>query len=149
MTAFACREATAADIPALLLLLRELLTLHAVPTPPGERLERVLRQALASPSHTFIVAEQRGTLVGMCALVFSLSTWTADNICELQDVVVSAPYRARGAGRDLLTTAFAHARQQGCARVFLASEAWNYDAHAFYRRLGFDEKACRYFERPL
>ena len=101
------------------------------------------------PRYLFLVAETRGRVVGACSLVFSLSTWSAGEVCELQDVVVTADERRAGVGRALLQAATALARSRGCLRLFLQAETANLGAHAFYRSQGFDEKTALHFERDL
>lgn len=101
------------------------------------------------PDHSILVAEEAGKIVGMCAVVFSLSTWSASPVCEVQDLVVTSEHRRSRIGRGLLETAADLARERGCSRLFLLAESWNLDAHAFYRRLGLKEKTCLYFERTL
>ncbi len=85
----------------------------------------------------------------MCALVFSISTWSASPVCELQDVIVTEEYRREDVGRGLIAAAEEIARARGCSRLFLLAESWNLGAHAFYRSLGLSEKTCLYFERDL
>lgn len=166
------RRADPGDLTGIESLLREIMAEHGVPAPPAAALRATIGQILAESrppaglpqgpaptdappetvtsdrEHLFLVVEHRGDVVGMCALLFSLSTWSATRVCELQDVVVSAPHRGLGLGRALLETAAAAARSRGCTRLFLTAEAINLPAHHFYRALGFDEKTVLYFERP-
>lgn len=165
------RRAVAGDLPALEALLREIMADHGVSPPDAADLGVALATVLAdgdasdavgaSPGpvdgrppppaadrdHLFLVAESQGRVVGMCALLFSVSTWSASRVCELQDVVVGASHRGQGVGRSLLEAAVATARSEGCTRVFLTAEAVNLPAHAFYRSLGFLEKTLLYFEQ--
>lgn len=143
------RQAEANDGPALVDLLREIMHHHGVAAPGGADLQSVVRAALESPYHAFLVAEEGGTVVGMCALVFSLSTWSAALVCELQDVVIREESRRNKIGAGLIRAAEEIARRRGCARLYLLAESWNLDAHAFYRNLGMTEKTCLYFERAL
>mgnify|MGYP000689971687 CR=1 FL=1 len=153
------RIATPDDASAILALLAEIMQLHGVKPPARERLTAVVRavldrsarevEAASLCDHSILVAEQQGTIVGMCALLFSLSTWSAAPVCEIQDLVVTTPHRRNDIGRGLLETAERLARQRGCSRLFLLAESWNLGAHAFYRRLGLAEKTCLYFERSL
>ena len=95
------------------------------------------------------VAVPAGRIVGMCALVFTVSTWSAATVCELQDVIVTEGYRREDVGRGLLAAAEETARARGCSRLFLLAESWNLGAHAFYRNARMMEKTCLYFERDL
>ncbi len=157
------RLANPADRAAVMTLLEEIMQLHGVPVPPEERLTSVLEAILAesaaqapspagTPSgrhHSILVAEQDGCLLGMCAVIFSLSTWSAAPVCEVQDLIVTRRHRRNEIGRGLIEMAERLAREHGCARLFLLTESWNLGAHAFYRSLGLTEKTCLYFERAL
>jgi ribosomal protein S18 acetylase RimI-like enzyme len=143
------RQAVQADIAHLLALLAEIMEHHGEVPPEPERLTATLAAILDSPGHSLLVAESRGEVVGMCALIFSHSTWSASLVCELQDVVVAAGRRRNSIGQRLVRAAEAIARERGCSHLFLLAEAWNFGAHAFYRDLGMTEKTCLYFERDL
>jgi GNAT superfamily N-acetyltransferase len=144
------RRATVADLDALVGLLAEIMTHHGLRPPPDDRLADVLQAAMAKPSHEFVVAEDDdGLVVGSCALLFSISTWSLGPACELQDVVVTESRRGAGVGRGLLEAAETIARDRDCKRLSLTTEAWNFRAHDFYRRAGMAEKTCLYFETDL
>jgi GNAT superfamily N-acetyltransferase len=131
------------------LLLEEIMHHHGVTAPEPARLDTIVMDILSAADHVLLVAESEGCLVGMCALIFSLSTWSASPVCELQDVLVTEQHRHSEVGRGLVRTAEDLARTRGCTRLFLLAESWNFDAHAFYRDLGLAEKTCLYFERDL
>jgi len=133
----------------LLPLLAEIMDHHAVAPPTSDRLMAILETILSSSGHSLVVAVSQGSLLGMCALIFSYSTWSSSLVCELQDVVVTEPHRRESVGRGLVDVAESIARERGCSRLFLLAEAWNFQAHAFYRNLGLAEKTCLYFERNL
>ena len=149
------RLATRADTPAVLSLLEEIMDHHAVAPPGHSRLAAAVSGIIAARDHCFLVAEKTGAdggpgrLLGMCALVFSVSTWSASPVCELQDVIVTQDHRREDIGRELITAAEQVARDRGCSRLFLLAESWNFGAHSFYRSLGMQEKTCLYFEREL
>jgi N-acetylglutamate synthase-like GNAT family acetyltransferase len=148
------RQATQADAPAILALLEEIMRHHGVVPPDLSRLAATVDSIIAAPDHCFLVAEMAGAreaghLAGMCALVFSMSTWSASPVCELQDVVVAEEHRREDVGRGLIAAAQETARARGCSRLFLLAESWNLGAHAFYRSLGMSEKTCLYFEQEL
>ena len=143
------RAATEADAGQVIDLLEEIMRHHGVAPPPRERLAATVDTVIASSSHLFLVAEDHARLVGMCALLFSQSTWSAAAVCELQDVVVTESRRLGTIGKDLLGHAEEIARSRGCARLFLSAEPWNFTAHDFYRKCGLAEKTYLYFERDL
>jgi N-acetylglutamate synthase-like GNAT family acetyltransferase len=143
------RLADKEDIPQLLPLLAEIMQHHGVAPPATDKLEAILETILSSSGHSVLVAESQGRLLGMCALIFSYSTWSSALVCELQDVVVTEPRRGESVGRGLVDAAESVARERGCSRLFLLAEAWNLQAHAFYRGLGLAEKTCLYFERGI
>ena len=160
----AYRQATQADAPAVLSLLEEIMTHHGAASPGRERLSSVVSGIIAASDHCFLVAEASGAgdasgrsgaaapagrIVGMCALVFSVSTWSAAPVCELQDVIVTQDYRREEVGQRLLAVAEEIARARGCSRLFLLAESLNLGAHSFYRNLGLQEKTCLYFERDF
>jgi GNAT superfamily N-acetyltransferase len=162
----AYRQATEADAPAVLSLLEEIMEHHGIDPPGHERLASIVSRIIAAPDHCFLLAEAaegdpapaasagsaagaRGRIVGMCALLFTLSTWSAAPVCELQDVVVTAAHRRGDVGRGLIAAAEDIARERGCAHLQLLAESWNLAGHAFYRSLDMAEKTCLYFERDL
>lgn len=143
------RPASASDTPQILSLLEEIMRHHGVGPPETVRLEATVATILDSTDHMLLVADEDGRLVGLCALIFSLSTWSASPVCELQDVLVTSGRRRQAIGRGLVAAAEEMARDRGCTRLFLLAEYWNLDAHSFYRSLGLSEKTCLYFERDL
>lgn len=146
---FRVRLAVPSDTDALIDLLHQIMAHHGVPSPPAPDLRDVLGQVFASPSHEFLVAEFDDGIHGMCALVYSLSTWSAGPVCEVQDVVVAAHRRGAGVGAAVLAAAERRAAERGCRRLFLTAETPNLGGHAFYRALGLMEKTTLHFERDL
>ncbi len=143
------RPACENDLQPLIGLLEEIMAHHAFPPPPRDALTSVLRRILDSPDHVFLVATSPEGVIGACSLIFTLSTWSAALVCEVQDVVVAVRCRATGVGRALLASAEREARDRNCARLFLSAESENLSGHAFYRSLGLREKAVLHFERDL
>jgi N-acetylglutamate synthase-like GNAT family acetyltransferase len=143
------RRAVQSDLTQVLALLCEIMEHHDVTPPPAADLSECVTTIIASPDHMFIVAEENGRLLGMCAVLFSMSTWSAAPVCEVQDLIVGKKTRGADVGRSLVEAAGALARARGCTRLFLLAEYWNLQAHAFYRSLGLAEKTCLDFERDL
>ncbi len=143
------RRAALSDLDQVLALLREIMEYHDVVPPQPVALAKCVCAILTGQDHTFLVAEQDAQVIGMCALVFSLSTWTAAPVCEIQDLIVTREHRGTGVGRGLVQAAGELALARGCTRFYLLAEYWNLQAHAFYRRLGLAEQTCLDFERDL
>jgi GNAT superfamily N-acetyltransferase len=143
------RPAASSDLAEVVELLREIMDSHGVTPPDAAGLTATVSTILAATNHLILVAEDHARLVGMCALIFSMSTWSASPVCELQDVLVTLDHRRADVGRGLFESAQEIARERGCTRLFLLAEYWNLEAHAFYRSLGLSEKTCLYFERDL
>jgi N-acetylglutamate synthase-like GNAT family acetyltransferase len=143
------RRATKSDLPRVLDLLREIMEYHDIAPPRNEAHTACVATIIASRDHLFLLAEEDGAVIGMCALLFSMSTWSAAPVCEIQDVIVTRTHRGKGEGRGLLKAADELAVARGCTRVYLLAEYWNLDAHAFYRRVGLTEDTCLDFERDL
>jgi GNAT superfamily N-acetyltransferase len=60
-------------------------------------------------------------------------------VCHLESVRVAPSHRGRGLGQRLVSTIIELARDRGCARLQLSTNAARADARRFYRRLGFVE----------
>src|SRR5680860_1548860 len=91
------RRAQPSDLEHLLHLMVEIMEHHRWPLPAEHRLRAILTDALASDNHLFLLAEVSGVPVGMCALLFTVSTWSAAEAAEVQDMLVTQTYRRRGA----------------------------------------------------
>jgi GNAT superfamily N-acetyltransferase len=143
------RPAESSDLPQVISLLEEIMEHHGVAPPDSASLAASVSTILAADDHVLLVAEDEDRLIGMCALILSMSTWSASPVCELQDVLVTQDHRRTDVGRGLVQSAEEIARARGCTRLFLLAESWNLEAHAFYRGLGLAEKTCLYFERDL
>jgi GNAT superfamily N-acetyltransferase len=143
------RRAVQSDLTQVIALMREIMDFHEVVPPHAADLSACVATILASQDHMFLVAEEDGRLLAMCALLFSMSTWSAAPVCEIQDLIVTKQRRGDDVGRGLVEAAGEIARARGCTRLFLLAEHWNLQAHAFYRSLGLAEKTCLDFERDL
>jgi GNAT superfamily N-acetyltransferase len=113
------------------------------PTSPeamGRRLERLQ----ASEEDRLVVAELDGEVVGLASVHASLSVEYDEPAAKLSALVVDEPHRRRGIGEALAAAMEAEARRRGCRLIFLTSAERRADAHAFYRRIGFEETGKRF-----
>jgi len=132
------RLATPDDVPAMNGLLSVLFMQEAEFRPDPVAQARGLSMIVGDPSlGAILVAGERDGLLGMVNLLYTVSTALGCRVALLEDMVVAPGARGRGIGRRLLTTAIAHARAAGCARITLLTDTDNVAAQRFYRRHGF------------
>jgi ribosomal protein S18 acetylase RimI-like enzyme len=86
-----------------------------------------------------LVAEQADAIIGYAYATLEPRNWNdlLDACGKLNDLYVDPGARRTGAGRALVTEAFASLRARGAPRVVLLSAWQNPDAHAFFEALGF------------
>lgn len=142
MSELTFRDATAADLPALVALLaddglgggRETVLPEGVDPAYEAAFEDVARQ----PGNRVIVAERDGAPVGTLQLVIipGLSRHGCKR-AQIEAVRVAATLRGQGVGDAMMRYAVEEARKAGCRLVQLTSDKRRGRAHIFYERLGF------------
>lgn len=75
--------------------------------------------------------------VGLINCFEGVSTFRAQALLNVHDIVVSAAYRRQGIGAKLLARAEQHARERGCCKLTLEVLEGNGAALAVYARSGF------------
>jgi GNAT superfamily N-acetyltransferase len=135
------RQATAADLPALLRLLvdddvaqaRGGYTAEVTPAVRAafEEIER-------DPNNELWVGEHEGELVAMLqfTLIPGLSRGGMKRAL-VEAVRVRADLRSRGIGEALMTHVIGRAKEAGCGLMQLTTDKQRLAAHRFYERLGF------------
>lgn len=91
-----------------------------------------------------LVAELGGKLVGLATVHVSLSIEHDKPAAKLSAIVVDETYRRRGVGEALVSAVEAEARARDCCLIFLTTAERRKGAHAFYRRIGFEETGRRF-----
>ncbi len=131
------REATTADVPLVLALIRELADFERL-ADKVVATEEGLRAALFGPRpHAeVLLASSGGEPVGFALFFSTFSTFVGKPGLYLEDLFVREPARGKGAGRALLSRLAALARERGCGRLEWAVLNWNEPAIGFYERLG-------------
>ena len=133
------RDATAADAGVLVGLLEQL----GYPA-SGDRIAERLHQLSVSSADRVFVAEVDGATAGLASMQIGLAIERDWPVAKLSALVVDERFRHRGVGQALVAAVEAEARRRGCGFVFLTSANRRADAHAFYRRLGYDETGRRF-----
>jgi N-acetylglutamate synthase-like GNAT family acetyltransferase len=137
------RDARPEDAAALARLIDQL----GYPT-SAEAVAARLQRLEASPADRLFVAELDGEVVGAASLHVSLTLEYDEPVAKLSAIVVDERHRRGGIGEALARAVETEARAQGCCLVFLTTAERRADAHAFYRRLGYEETGRR-FAKPL
>jgi ribosomal protein S18 acetylase RimI-like enzyme len=142
------RTAVAADLDAVLTLLKELDESHVLlepsllqPFSDPPRPSEWLLARFSDPSEACFVAEKRKKIVGF---VWSKSqpppaipAFIQQPLQLIGDLVVEASQRRRGIGLSLLNRALEWGRARGLTQVQLTVFEKNREARAFYEKLGF------------
>jgi GNAT superfamily N-acetyltransferase len=143
------RQATAADIAALVGLLRQLFAIEDEFAFDPAVQARGLALLLAEPRAAGFVAERNGRIIGMATAQLLVSTARGGPVATIEDVVVDAEVRGTGAGRALIEAAETWARAQGCLRLQLLADRENVAALDFYDRQKFGRTRMVWLVRQL
>lgn len=133
------RAATAADVPAILRLVRELAVYEREPD-AVEATEADFATALfprdGAPTAYAHVAEVDGEVVGMAVWFLTFSTWTGKPGIHLEDLYVGPAHRGSGLGKALLLELARVCSERGYRRLEWCVLRWNTPAIEFYDALG-------------
>ena len=116
------------------------------PTSP-ETVARRLERLQSSEADRLVVAERDGDVVGLAVLHISLAIEYDEPAAKMSAIVVEERHRRRGIGEALMAAMEAETRRRGCCLIFLTTADLRTDAHAFYRRIGFEETGRRFAKR--
>jgi len=131
------RPATAADVPNILQLIRDLATYERAPNEVTATEEQLIEVFFGSkPAAEVLLIFENDVPVGFAVFFHNFSTWLGRLGLYLEDLFVKPEYRGKGYGRALLVKLAAIARERGCGRMEWAVLDWNQPAIEFYKRLG-------------
>jgi GNAT superfamily N-acetyltransferase len=135
--AFTLRDATEADLPDVMRLVRglaeyEKLTTHFVATEADYHRELFSPGAIARSA----VAFTGGRAVGVALWFYTLSTFAGRRRLFVEDVFVEPAHRGTGIGLALFRHMARTAQEAGCTGMEWRVLNWNQPAIDFYRRIG-------------
>jgi GNAT superfamily N-acetyltransferase len=132
------REATRADVPAVVALLADDTLGKARESTDLAPYLAAFAAMQAEGANRLIVGEDGGRIVATYQItVISGLSLRAARRAQVESVRVAADLRGRGAGAALMADAEARARAAGCRLMQLTSNRTRTDAQRFYERLGF------------
>jgi GNAT superfamily N-acetyltransferase len=133
----AIREATEADVPEILALIRELAVYEKEPDAVLTT-EADLRRDGFGPEPYFrcLMAEWEGRVAGFALYFFQYSTWQGRPALYLEDLFVRDQFRKRGIGVALFRHLAKVAVERNCTRFQWECLDWNRPALDFYESTG-------------
>lgn len=111
-------------------------------------LEAVFSRALASESQVYLCAADEHGVIGFGSLTLKNNLWQQGYLGHVDELVVDSEQRGRGVGTKLLDQLIIVAQQRGCRRVELDSGFQRKQAHQFYEKHGFENRA-HHFSREI
>jgi GNAT superfamily N-acetyltransferase len=131
------RPATRADVPQILLFIRELAEYEREPQAAVATEADLLRDGFSEPRRFHcLIAEWDAQPAGFALYFHNYSTWRGHAGVYLEDLFVRPALRGHGVGKALLSRVAAIAREEGCPRLEWAVLNWNTPAIEFYRSVG-------------
>jgi GNAT superfamily N-acetyltransferase len=131
------RRAVAADVPAILGLIRDLADYEKAPHEVTATEADLLRDGFSeTPRFHVELASWDGELAGFAFWFFNYSTWQGKPGLYLEDLFVLPRLRGKGIGKALLVHLAREAVALGCGRFQWQVLDWNTPAIAFYESLG-------------
>lgn len=96
----------------------------------------------ASPLSVLLVAEANGEISGTALLSVCMDVmYGTQPFGVVENVIVSSALRGRGVGRALLAEVERRALAADCTKLMLLSSRVREEAHAFFRRCGFNSES--------
>ena len=104
-------------------------------------LKKVFAKGIRSVNQVYLCAVKAGKIVGFSSLTVNNNIWQQGNLGHIDEIIVDASNRGQGIGKELMHRAFRAARKMGCKKIELDSAHDRTDAHDFYKRIGFKNRA--------
>ncbi len=132
------REAVAADVPAVVALLRDDVLGQGRELADAARYEAAFRAMEAEGANHLVVGESAGQVVACYQITFITGlSLSASRRAQIESLRVSSELRGQGIGAVMIADAEARARAAGCSLMQFTSNQSRSAAHRFYERLGF------------
>jgi len=100
----------------------------------------------ANGNVALVVDSASGELIAAATLHRTIVLHRPQPIGRISALIVDARYRGAGIGRTLVDVAERMFRDTGCGIVEVTSNMRRADAHAFYRRLGYELTSARFMK---
>lgn len=130
------REGSKQDLGRVFELIKELAEYERAPHEVTNTIERLEEDGFGThPVYGFFVAETDGRIIGISLYYWRYSTWKGKRL-YLEDIIVTASERGKGAGQQLFNRTMAKALEENCTGMMWQVLDWNEPAINFYRKYG-------------
>ncbi|MCC7572560.1 MAG: GNAT family N-acetyltransferase [Candidatus Methanofastidiosum sp.] len=106
-----------------------------------ENIRDIFQKGLENKSNKYLIARNKNVIVGFISLSTKNSMWQEGNIGHIDELIVDKNFRKMGVGLLLLDAITKIARENGCKRLELDSAFHRKEAHIFYEKNGFENRA--------
>ena len=131
------RQATKADVPLILDLIRGLAEYEREPSAVAATEADLLRDGFSdNPRFHCVIAAWQGESAGFAFYFFHYSTWLGKPGLYLEDLFVRPELRGKGIGKALLAYLAQIAVRENCYGMRWQVLDWNQSAIDFYEKLG-------------
>ena len=114
-------------------------------TPSLDKAKTIFSRIRQYPDYRVYLAESGGKTVGtFTLLIFDNLGHGGAPSAIVENVVVYPEYRGQGLGKDMMDFAMQQAREAGCYKLALSTNAKREDAHRFYESLGYKRHGYSY-----
>ncbi len=130
------RKGKVEDLPSVLNLIRELADYERSPDEVEVSIQEMENWGFGKEKvFDFFVAEVDAQILGIALYYFKYSTWKGKCIF-LEDIIVHAPYRGKGIGKQLFQKVVGIAKEEKVRRLEWQVLNWNHSALEFYKNMG-------------
>lgn len=138
------RQAVSSDVSSIIKLLEELGRPKATSKSDKTKFARLVRKYMNGNNTMILVAEYNHDIIGMTSLVFVSRLNQTRQELWIPDMIVSRYHQSKGVGKALAKRFTKIAKENNCFRIRLESGNSRKQAHAFYKKIGFEQFAISF-----
>ncbi len=127
------RNATHADYPIILELIKELALFERAPEKVTNSVEQMIEED--EYFETLVACKEDGEIIGIALYFYAYYTWVGKSL-YLDDLIVRKKYRGNKIGTKLLEEVLKIAKENKCKRIRWQVLDWNKPAIDFYNAYG-------------
>lgn len=138
------RQAVSSDVSSIIKLLDELGRPKPASNSDKTKFSRLVRKYMNGSDTIILVAEDSSDIIGMASLVFVSRLNQTRQELWIPDMIVSRYHQSKGVGKALAKRFTKIAKENNCFRIRLESGNSRKQAHAFYKKIGFEQYAISF-----